>query len=288
MQKVKLFLSGALIFSLSNAASLESFVPFASKENINKKKDAIVREIKIGKMLKYGMAGAAAFSTVYLAYVLLLNKGEVSGANILNNKDLTDKVLRLEEKFKDKYEAKIFSRGWFKKIGKTAFTSFVSSVVGSVGFKLFDKFYTKYHCFENLDTFMNVRLNSIVFLDNVLYNAQVFDFYLEEAPSDLPKAKDMFLVALSNLIPAIENIIAFMEYKLDYFSTHSYKLLQEDLLIPQYLFDYTNEYCAKINKLLDNNSDDSYLCSMTVNFKNDVLRFIGNFQGLEGRIAWIS
>jgi len=269
-----------------------------SKENIRVKKEAIARDYTFGKKIDFGFTGVVSVLGGVLAYKLIkyyLKKSKFSEPGKfkkLNLKALTKKIFLFEKKlfeFEEKFnkikDPKMLSGGWFRVVGKTVFTSFVTSSCIAVGLKSFDTFYKKYHCFDTLKEFIEVKFGDLTVLDELLYNAQLFDHYKAESPDGLQIIADRFVISLRNVVATVECIIAAMEYKVDLFE--DVMLSQEDVLISEYLFDSLKNYCTRVTSILDGTLDQKMLV-ISNGFKHDVERLIASFNGLENRVAWLS
>ncbi|MFC1842520.1 hypothetical protein ACFLYU_02585 [Candidatus Dependentiae bacterium] len=287
MAKSKVIISFLLASSFFLQAQ-EYYKSFPSKEHVKVKKEAIIRDYNFGKKIDYTIGGVASLLCVGLFYKFvkfILGNNVDKKVKALSNKQLTQKLLVLEEKFRKNKEPNIFGKGWFKGIGKSVFTSFVSSSLAAIGLKRFDVFYKRYHCFDNITQFISVRFEGLKMIDELLYNAQLVEHYKAEYPDKLQEVKDRFLVSLRNMIGAAENIIAFMEYKIDNFE--AIVLTQEDILMPSYLFECLTSYVKKAELILENKFKEG-LFLVSSEFKNDATRIIESFKGLEARIAWLS
>jgi len=264
---------------------------YTSKENIRIRKEAIIRDVNFGKRMDLFVGGTATILVSVLTYKLvkfLLMNPEPKKIKCMSNRELTERLVALEKNFEKHKEPKLLGKRWFKSIGKSMLTSFVSSSLAGIGLKAFDKFYKRYHCFDSLTEFMEVRFAELAIIDELLYNAQLYDHHLNNAnekSTDLQAGKDRFIISLRNLVAHIEDIISFIEYRIDSFEYVA--LAQEDILIPNYLYESLKSYCSQVISILDGDSQETLFVT-SANFRDDAIRFIESFKGLENRIAWLS
>ncbi|MFC1841463.1 hypothetical protein ACFLYA_00135 [Candidatus Dependentiae bacterium] len=269
------FCVGSLFFSSAYAE-----IAYPTKENIEKRRAAIERDLTSGKLIDGSIVGAVLLSAGILTYKLLKTKEqEPKKVKYLRSKTIK-KILEIEKKT----DPKLFSKIWFKSLGKSVFHGVASSILGALGVKVLESFYKRYHCFGNLETFVDVRFSGMQCFDEIIYNAQLHDAFLHESDQMLKIAKDSFIVSLRNLVATVEDIVAFIEYKIDSFE--GVKLSQEDILISSHIFECTNTYCSEVEALLSRDAQEELLMA-TANFRVQVERFIESFKGLEKRVAWM-
>ena len=261
-------------------------VPFAKRENIEKKRRSIVLCRKKGCMIDCGLGVTATVLCTYFGYKILKamnNKGDKDRARSLSNRALTKKMADLERKFSKHKEPNLLTKRWFKGLAKGVLTSFASSGLAGLGLKYFEKFYYRYHCFSSLQDFIANRFKGLATVDELLYNAQLFDHYIQNEESQVCRAKELFIVSLNNIVNLLEHIIAFMEYKINVLDVDM--LTQEDVLLSGHFFDCINEYCARVSDVFEDKIEEK-LFLITANFKDDLLGFIESFKGLEDRVTW--
>jgi len=285
-----IIICGILIFSLPiNCSDTTVGVQqYTSEANIKMRKEAIIRDCNFGKKMRLTVGGTASVLCAIFAYKMvkyLFAQPDFKKNRCLSNKQLTNRLIILEERFEKCKEPKLFSNSWFISIGKSALKGFVSSTLTGVGLKMFDAFYKRYSCFDSLTEFINVRFSELIVLDKIICNAQLYDQHLSNNSADLQVVKDRFVTSLRNLVANIEYIIAFMEYKID--SLEYVTLAQEDILIPHYLYKSLENYCSKVTGILEGSSQDK-LYNISGIFKQDAELFIESFKGFENRIAWFS
>jgi len=273
----------------SNADIINRVVkPLVNKEKIRVKKDAIAKDYSLGKKIDYGVAGTVSLLGVFFAYKFIkycLKKDEPEIFKTLSKRKLTSRMIVLEDRLSKITKSKFLSKDWFFVLAQNSFTGFVSSSFVAVGLKAFNTCYEKYHCFDNLHEFIGAKFGDLHVLDELLYNAQLFDVYKTKSSDDLQMAVDRFVISLRNVVDIIEYIIAAMEYRVDSFE--NIILSQEDLLISKYLFDSLHNYSAQVVSILDGKLDQGML-AISNDFKHDVERLIASFIGLENRVAWLS
>jgi len=263
-------------------------VPEVSKANIKIRKEAIMRDYNFGKKMDMMAVGTGSVLCAILTYKLIkyfLAKSDPTKTKCLSSEQLTERLILLEERFEKYKDPKLLSKSWFKSIGKSILTSFVSSSLAGIGLKLFDNFYKRYHCFDSLTEFIDVRFYDLTVVDELLCNAKLYDHCVDNKSAELQAEKDKFVISLRNLVAKIEDIIAFMEFKID--SLEYVALAQEDILIPNYLYNSLEKYCANITAILEGDSQE-ILFDASENFRDDAIRLIESFKGLENRIAWLS
>jgi len=279
------FIFGIVLLSMFGSYVYADF-PVLKREYIDKKKDAIASCRRYGIIIDHGLGTAASGILLYFGYKLFkawTADKEPTPAKTLSTSQLTRRLLVLEGKFEKHKDPSLFSKSWLKGLGKSMMTSFISSSLAGIGLKIFDKYYKRYHCFDNILEFITVRFGSLDVADELLYNAQLCSNVLYDAQNS-KKAKAMFILSLRNVVYMVGDLVAFMEYKVDSFE--STYLSEEDILISQNFFDSVNKYCAKFQELLHSDIHDM-LFDVAALLKNDMVRFIENFKGLENRVVWM-
>ena len=273
---------------------------FTSRANIQKKREAISRTANIGSKIDMAACGVASALCIGLIYKFI--KPTTQNAKIASDKklggsidalkrllSLENKLLKLESNIKD---PDMFGKEWFKMVGKAIVTSIITSGSAGIFLGLFNKFYGRYHCFNNLAEFIGIKFRDMRVLDELLYSAELFysgSVVYKNTPNEaLQEARDRFVVSLKNSVDVVEEIIAFMEYKLGTFD--SAKLAQEDVAMPGYLYDCLEKYCANVQLILEGQAGqsnvDEKLFEMTSKFKNSVMSYIEGFVGFETRMIF--
>jgi len=295
----KRFLSPILLGMLCSV-SIGSFSPviavnkFTNKEHITARKEAIAHEHVFGKKMDYTAVGVAFLLVLGFSYKLVksyFRNKQRDEKETLSNELLTNRLRILERKFEKTKEPKLFGKSWFKSLAKSIFTSFVSSSLAGIGLKAFDRFYKRYHCFGSLQEFLATRFEKFKSIDELLYNAQSYDRHALKSEQLSQSVKDRFVTSLRNTVSVVEHIVAFMEYKIDSYDFVS--LAEEDLLLPSHLFDCLYSYCDNIEAVLEGATSEAdellekTIFELTAQFKDDVLRFVEGFKGLEARVAWL-
>jgi len=267
------------------SSSLYATAPCATRENIDKKKAVMGRRCTCGKTLFYTLATAASGFCIFLGYKFYKSMiGQKESVNIrtMSNDALTKRIVGLEKKVEALKEPAMFSWKWTVGSLKSVVTSFISSGLAGIVLSKFRNFYKCYNCFDNVTDFIAVRLEGANFIDELLYNAQLFDHFSVMSEDDLQKGKERFTVSLNNFVASIEYLVAFMEYKIDSFQDTV--LSEEDILLSKHLFDTVNTYCAQVENIFSNGGQ---LFAVTSILREDVIRYIEGFRGLENRVTWM-
>jgi len=285
MKKTRRIVLAALGLAVLSG-SLYADVPFASRENVDKKKASLSRHCCYGKMIDYGIGAVATGLCIYFGYKLyksITKDKPAAQIRTLDNRKLSKKVIRLKSKFKALKEPKMLSKKWTFNLFKSAAKSILSSSLAGIGIKQFDTVYKHYHCFDTITEFITVRFGGFGFIDELLSNAQLFAQYATPSKSELQKSKERFIVSLNNVVAIMEYVVAYMEHRVESFDQDA--LSQEDKALAQHLFDCLNEYCSKVELFFSNDLDEK-LFLMTSALRDDIVRFVEGFKGLENRMMW--
>jgi len=282
--KSKFFLFLILITCFTKIVS-ESVIMLPCKKNIEIYKKKIARDYKTGKMIGYGVGGATIFALAYYTYKFFSAEEKKFNGKVLANKQLTQKLLHMEAKYSDQFEAGLFSLKWFKNVSKASFNSLLSTCIGYFVWGSVEKIYKKKICFDNLDSFINVRLSNMSSLYEFLYTSQIFNYNAKEGADLACKSKDRLFVAGKNLVNDIEQVISYMIYKLDFYSNKNLLLSKQELHMPIDMYESSGSFFKKINNALKNCEFDK-ISKMVDSFKDDIERYVDVFEDMERRIDW--
>lgn len=272
-------------------------------------------------------AVAAIAYTAYKCGKYFFSKKKVTKTKSLSNSDLTKRLLKLEKKFDGSVNPKFLSLNWFKHSAGSISSGIITSGLMSVFSGAAINFYKKYHSFSDLKTFIQNKLAStnienrveLVFpqdatlsdsdtsnrayinyvlsevKNKMLFNSIIFDslesfaILYDRMKGDRNIAVKIvareFNISLRNVVDFSESVIAFMDYKMD--SIEDVALTEDDAALPGYLFELTNEYCQKVNKVLNGESEES-LFDLTFEFKEVFVTLMDAFNGIESRVEWLS
>jgi len=286
MKRVTFIFPVVLCFTVLSS-TINASISFATRENVDKKKQSIISYRKKGQIIDYSLGTVASGLCIFFGYKFykwLTSEKEKESFKTLGNRDLTRKLAELEDKFEKHKDPSLLSKRWFRSTGKSLFTSFLSSSLAGIALKMFNKFYGNYHCFDNVKEFIDTRFGGLVFVDELLYNTQHLEHYAINFPENTQKGKRRFIVSLNNFVDNFEFIVAFMEYKVG--SLEGIALSDEDILLSKDLFDCVNSYCAKVEKLFSDDFQEGQLFEITKGLRNDVIQFVEGFKGLENRVSW--
>ena len=279
-----------LLYSVATASTsiTRADIAFPSKENVRVYKRKISRDIGIGKIMGYCAVGSALVSLAYISYTFFFKDGKKASTNdvSLTNEQLTKRLIDLEKKYSKKYDPELFSPKWLKKIGKNTLNSSLSTGLGYLAWGRFQKLYNTYNCFDTVDLFVEKRLNDMKLLDQVGKIAESLDYSYENSGSNVLKNKNRFIVAYKNIVSGVEVIVAFMEYKIESYRAKGVLISQEELLLPNNLFDYTNDVCRTVRLELENYSSNSDFYVIINDYVLYIRSMIKIFSGLESRVCW--
>jgi len=295
MQKQQLctLLVPLLWHSIATASVVRSeTVAFPSKEQVTVCKTKIARDLRIGSLIRYGTIGTAMACLSYFFWDALLKDSKVasSSSDILTNEQLSKKLVALEKKCLKKPKLRFFSMAWLKGVGKSAFTSSLSTGLGYLVWGCVKKIYDTYNCFDNLRLFIKKRLPSVNSCSNVMYAAETLDYAYENEDAHLlpnqNRFKNRFIVAFKNVVSEVEAIIAFMEYKIELYLAKGIVITQEELLFPNTLFDYTWHVCRAVEQEISHYSGDGALYLIIKDYISYLDSTIKIFSYFESRTSW--
>jgi len=286
MKKIRLFLFFMVTCFVSHFSILAE-TTLLSKENIKNYKGKIERDIAFGKRMKYGMGGLIFLTASYMMYKWMGLDQKLPSGGLLSNQRLVDRLSKLETRFDETFDAEMFSPRWIKSTSKSILNNIIITSLGGFVVKATNKYYKYHGCFDSLESFVTIKLKKLRVLDEVVSNAQIFDFSVKEIDKNLERVKARFVVSFGNMISAIEYLIAFMQYRLDNILSYGFSLSKEELMLPEYLFNRTNTFCSNTKLLLTDMHGD-HLSFLTVKFKEDLLGLLESFNGVENRFTWSS
>jgi len=286
VKKAIILVSGLFLTNVMYG-STESILTHPKKEHVERYKKEIRSNCKKGVVMKVGLMGTSFAALSYAVYTMFLKKKlKHYKLPALDNQQLTDKVRRLEMKLKKQLSASWFSQKWLKKISSGVLNTLLSTVTGSFLGSALNKAFASYDCFSDIDLFLKKRLSGLSVLDELIYNAKIVDVAKQERCKSLSGKRDRFIVACQNVVPFVEQVIAFMEYKIDQFANNMVSLSKEEKAIPVYLFDCTQDFCQKIESyLIGKETNDSFMF-LAAEFKEEVARCVKSFKYLETRVSW--
>lgn len=272
------------------------FKIFPRKGGVQSKKEIIARDKLLGKRVMYGVVGASSIVCSVFIYKLVksfLVKENILKPKALSNYDLTKKILALEGKVGN---TGFFSLGWLKTGAESLLTSVLVSGLAGFITPVMNNFYKRYNCLDNFNDFFSNRAQSISNFETFLEDAKVFDSMTRQSKGknaskckvsddDIKKLRFELIAKIRNMVDELEALVAFMEYKIDSFD--NVILTQEDVMLPNILFDRTNSYCKNLQLLFDGKSD-SGLYNLSAEFINDFVGVISIFNGLESRLNWLN
>jgi len=283
--QLRFFLTVIVLFGfLPKIATAGSSILLPDKAKIEKYRIKIKSMSTIGKAIFVGMQGMLLAASGYVLYRWCSLDKKPLGNEVLTNNQLTSRLLQVETKYVQQFDAKIFSIQWFKNISRGIYNDWAIAIGSLFLLEKTKKVYAHYSCFENLETFINSNKYIIGSVERMLSLLESFD-------SEIVDTKDLqglFVVSCNNFVDGIEAIIAFMEHKLIQLTNESGLVLQEERLIPNYLFVSTTSFCGKVQVLLNNyeNVNKVSLCSLVSEFRYCFIKFVESFKFFECRIAW--
>jgi len=262
----------------------DTAISLPCKKNIEKYKNKISSDYKIGKITAYSMGVATISAFAYYAYKFFSSEEKKYDGKVLSNKQLTQKLLDMDTLYTDQFEATLFSFTWFKNIGKASFDNLLSAYIGYSTWGWIEKFYKKSICFENIDSFITFRLSDMSSLYEFLSTAQIFN-YSQRSCFNFNTSKNELLISGKNLVYDIEHIIAYMFYKSIFYADKNVMLSEQELQIPIDMYEYCCTFFNACNKSIEN-GDFKEIPDMANSFGDDLKRYINTFDNMERRINW--
>jgi len=273
-KNVVVTMCGFLFFS---SFCSELLVPLPSKKNIEQYKKSMHRDCKKGRMLGYGMWATAFLFSSYVVY-RLFRKEKTFDKKVLNNKELTKKLLRLEEKYNQHFKIGLFNHYWMQEVGRNSISIFLSAGIAQAMLKPLGDLYNHYNCFDSLELFTKTRLSEGSFAE-FINGLRAFKYRGY-------KFCDRFVTSYKNLVFNVENIIAFMEYKKDFYAEKGFVLSVQEGDIAAELYAVAYKFFETVNGLLKDNNHDEIFESTAI-FKQDLENYSAIFSRAEKRIDWL-
>jgi hypothetical protein len=272
------------------------FKIFPSKSGVQFKKEIIARDKELGKRIMYGVVGASSIVCSVLIYKFVKNflfEEKIVKPKALSNYDLTRKILALEGKAGG---AGFLSLGWFKSGAESLLASVLVSGLAGFITPVMSNFYKRYNCLDNVNDFFSNKAQSILNFESFLEDVKIFDAMMcppkgkgaskcKVSDDEIKKLRFELIAKIRNMVDELEAMVAFMEYKID--SVDNVILTQEDVMLPNILFERANSYCKDLQLLFDGKLD-SGLYNLSAEFINDFIGIINIFNGLECRLNWLN